>query len=206
MGKLSQRRTQQGKVMRKKVIESAKEYITLLFENNCNGHDVAHTLRVYRNALTIAKSEEFCDMEVVALAALLHDVDDYKMFHTVNNQNAMLFLKKHDISASETEQIIDAINSVSFSKNKGRKPRTIEGKIVQDADRLDAMGAIGIARTFAYGGASNRSLADSIQHFSDKLLLLKDLMNTVKGRKMAEKRHIYMVNFLDEYSVETGEV
>ena len=96
------------------------------------------------------------------------------------------------------------INSVSFSQNKGKAPDTLEGMVVQDADRLDAMGAIGVARTFAYGGEHGRSLGDSIQHFYDKLLRLKALMNTETGRKMAERRHAFLEAFLEEYLEEEG--
>jgi len=98
----------------------------------------------------------------------------------------------------------EIINSVSFSKNRGRKPDTLEGEIVQDADRIDAIGAIGIARTFAYGGKAGRTLEDSIKHFYDKLLLLKDEMNTDVAKRLAQKRHDYMQDFLEEYYLETG--
>ena len=93
---------------------------------------------------------------------------------------------------------------MSFSKNKDTHPESIEGKIVQDADRLDAMGAIGIARTFAYGGKNGRSLDSSLQHFEDKLLLLKDKMNTEQAKQMAEVRHTYLEEFLDEFKSEAG--
>ncbi len=96
------------------------------------------------------------------------------------------------------------INAVSFSKNKGKHPETIEGRIVQDADRLDALGAIGIARTFAYGGKHDRSLDSSIEHFHEKLFLLKDMMNTKEAREMAESRHAFMEQFLNEYEDEKG--
>ena len=94
------------------------------------------------------------------------------------------------------------INSVSFSKNRGKTPESIEGKIVQDADRLDAIGAIGIARTFAYGGRSGRTLEETLEHFDEKLLLLKDEMNTPEAKKMAEDRHVFMESFLKEYNRE----
>ena len=95
-----------------------------------------------------------------------------------------------------------AINSVSFSKNRGKCPELLEGKIVQDADRLDAIGAIGIARTFAYGGKHGRSLDSSIEHFHEKLLLLKDMMHTEKAKKLAESRHAFMEEFLKEWDKE----
>ena len=93
---------------------------------------------------------------------------------------------------------------MSFSQNRGKRPVTPEAKIVQDADRLDAIGAVGIARTFAYGGEHGRSMQDSIQHFYDKLLLLRDEMNTDTARKMAQERHAYMTAFLSEFEKETG--
>ena len=184
-------------------IEAAKEYIRELFSGNAGGHDASHTLRVYQNALLIAENENPCNMEIVSLAALLHDADDHKLFHTENNSNARQFLASQKLDKELIEEIIRAINSVSFSRNRGRKPETIEGIIVQDADRLDAIGAIGIARTFAYGGEHGRSLESSVQHFHDKLLLLKEEMNTEAARKLAEDRHRFMEQFLLEYQKET---
>lgn len=181
-------------------IEAAIAYIEQLFQNNAGGHDAAHTLRVYQNALRIAQSEPDCDLEIVSLAALLHDADDHKLFHTGNNANARSFLEEHKVK--KIEEIITAINSVSFSQNRGKRPGTLEGKIVQDADRLDAIGAVGIARTFAFGGEHGRNLDSSIQHFHDKLLLLKDEMNTAAARRLAEERHTYMIGFLEEYAKE----
>lgn len=185
------------------IIEEAIRYIEDLFRDDAGGHDAAHTMRVYHNALLIARSEPPCDMEVVCLAALLHDADDHKLFHTGNNANARAFLEAHGVK--KTEEIITAINSVSFSRNRGRRPGTPEGGIVQDADRLDAIGAVGIARTFAYGGEHGRSLDASIRHFHEKLLLLKDGMNTQTARKLAEDRHRYMLGFLEEYARETAD-
>ena len=184
-------------------IEAAKEYIRELFSGNAGGHDASHTLRVYQNALLIAENENPCNMEIVSLAALLHDADDHKLFHTENNSNARQFLASQKLDKELIEEIIRAINSVSFSRNRGRKPETIEGIIVQDTDRLDAIGAIGIARTFAYGGEHGRSLESSVQHFHDKLLLLKEEMNTEAARKLAEDRHRFMEQFLLEYQKET---
>ena len=189
--------------MKEQIIEAAIIYITELFQDNSGGHDVSHSMRVYRNALVIASSEMKCDIEVVSLAALLHDADDHKLFHTVNNVNARRFLEEHSVDPEKTERIISAINSVSFSQNRGKHPETPEGKIVQDADRLDAIGAVGIARTFAYGGEHGRSLDSSICHFHEKLLLLKEEMNTDTARKLAEERHAFMLTFLERYQEET---
>ncbi len=186
------------------IIEAARKYVENLFRGNAGGHDAAHTLRVYRNAMMIQEKERNGDPETVALAALLHDADDHKLFHTENNQNARSFLAFHGVDENKAERIIAAVNSVSFSQNRGKRPDTPEGKIVQDADRLDAIGAIGIARTFAYGGEHGRGPDDSIVHFHEKLLLLKDEMNTGTARTMAEERHAFMLAFLEQYARETG--
>ena len=162
-----------------------------------------HTMRVYRLAMRIAGTEDHCDREIVALASLLHDADDHKLFETRNNENARSFLMEAEVPKDRTERIIAVINSVSFSQNRGKTPETIEAMIVQDADRLDAMGAIGIARTFAYGGEHQRPMEESVRHFYDKLLLLKDMMNTEAARTIAGKRHEYLLQFLQELREET---
>ena len=187
-----------------KIIEQAVAYIQKLFRTNAGGHDVDHTMRVYRNALLIAEKEQDCDRLIISLAALLHDVDDHKLFGTKDNANARAFLLENQVPQQMADRICGVINTVSFSQNKGRIPDTPEGKIVQDADRLDAMGAVGIARTFAYGGEHGRPMKESVQHFYDKLLKLKSLMNTETGRMMAEKRHAFLEMFLEEYLEEVG--
>lgn len=185
------------------LIEKAEQYIHELYQHNSDGHDESHSLRVYHNAMQIAEHYPECDKEIVSLGALLHDCDDCKLFHTQNNANARAFLEQNGISQETISRICIVINEVSFSHNRGKKPSTLEGEIVQDADRLDAIGAIGIARVFAFGGKHGRSFDDSIRHFYDKLLLLKDLMNTEEARKIAERRHQYMLEFLREYKEET---
>ena len=190
--------------MNEAVITAAIAYIRELFRGNSGGHDAEHSLRVYRSALRIAEGEPDCDREVVALAALLHDADDHKLFHTENNANARAFLSAQGVAPEKTERICRAVNAVSFSQNRGRRPDTPEGRVVQDADRLDALGAIGIARTFAYGGEHGRPLEDSIAHFHEKLLLLKDELNTETARKLAEPRHAFLERFLAEYEKESG--
>jgi len=186
------------------VIEAAIEYVKELFAGNADGHGADHTMRVYHNALSLLEAYPEADRFVSLLAALLHDADDHKLFNTENNENAWTFLEKEGLEAETIEQICTIINAVSFSKNRGKRPETLEGKIVQDADRLDAIGAIGIARTFAYGGKVGRLLSDSIEHFYDKLLLLKDEMNTDAAKDIAQTRHEYMTKFLEEYYFETG--
>ena len=183
--------------------QEAMDYIRDLFRNNADGHGFDHSVRVWRNAMMIAEHEQ-CDPQIVSLAALLHDADDHKLFRTQNNANARRFLEEHGIPAETEERICAAINSVSFSQNKGKRPETAEGCIVQDADRLDALGAIGIARTFAYGGGHGRPPEDSIAHFHEKLLLLKDMMNTNKAKEIAAERHAFMEDFLREWDRETG--
>ncbi len=187
------------------IIPATIAYIQDLFRGNSGGHDAAHSLRVYRNALLIAEGEPGCDTEIAALAALLHDADDHKLFHTENNANARSFLTAQKVVPEKIERICEAINAVSFSQNRGKRPRTLEGRIVQDADRLDALGAIGVARTFAYGGEHGRSLDESVAHFHEKLLLLKGELNTEAARKLAEPRHAFLERFLEEYEKESGE-
>ena len=187
------------------IIEAAICYIRDLFAENADGHGFDHSMRVYRNALRIMETEPAADRLVVSLGALLHDADDHKLFHTENNGNARRFLREHGIRPDIEERICEAVNAVSFSRNRGRIPETIEGRIIQDADRLDAVGAIGIARTFAYGGKHGRTPEASIAHFHEKLLLLKDLMNTEKAREMAESRHTFMEQFLREWEREQEE-
>lgn len=185
-----------------RIIEAAKEYVYDLFRDNADGHDAEHSIRVYKNACKIVEGYPECNLMVVSLAALLHDVDDHKLFDTENNMNARTFLQNHSVENNTIELICKIINGVSFSKNRDKHPDSIEGKIVQDADRLDAIGAIGIARTFAFGGRKGRSIGSSLEHFTDKLLLLKDEMNTEEAKCLAETRHKYMTGFLSEIQKE----
>ena len=189
------------------MIERAMDYARKLFAGDSSGHDFDHTLRVFHMATTIAKAEN-ADLEIVQLAALLHDVDDRKLSPQTyeNKDNAVSFLRENCAEGEKIKLIVEIISQISFSAGNGA-PRTLEGKCVQDADRLDAMGAIGIARTFAFGGSHGRAMHDpdgsdrssSIAHFYDKLLLLKDRMNTETGRRLAQHRHAYLENFLAEF-------
>ena len=197
--------TGQTDAARARLIAEAEEYIRDLFACNAGGHDVGHTLRVRRAARAIASAEGDCDALVVELAALLHDADDYKLFHTEHNANARAFLEREGVDPARVEAICAAINSVSFSRNRGRRPETAEGRIVQDADRLDAMGAVGVARCFAYGGEHGRPMEESVQHFYDKLLLLADELNTDAARALAAPRRAFLEAFLKAYYDETGE-
>lgn len=189
------------------------------------GHDWFHIERVYKNSIHISEGEKV-DKIVVALGALLHDIADSK-FHngddTVGPKKAREFLKTQNVGEEIIEHVVKIIENVSFSGgNKTQKFTSLELEVVQDADRLDALGAIGIARTFNYGGFKNRKLYDpeitpklnmspseykasnapTINHFYEKLLLLKDRMNTETGRKIAEERHQFMETFLDHFYAE----
>lgn len=192
------------------IIEEAKAFAKEIFAGDASGHDFDHTMRVFRMAAYIAEKEG-ADIVTAQLAALLHDVDDHKLSPETSEGKlrAAEFLHSHNICGEKAAHILRIIATVSFSANKGT-PETIEGKCVQDADRLDALGAIGIARTFAFGGSRGRAIHDpegvdkttSIQHFYDKLLLLKDRMNTATGRRIAEQRHNYLLSFLDQFHAE----
>jgi uncharacterized protein len=189
------------------------------------GHDWFHIERVYKNALLIAATE-VCDIEIVQLGALLHDIADSK-FHngdeTIGPKTARAFLEGQNVSSETIDHVIAIIENISFKGgNVKRKFSSIELDIVQDADRLDAIGAIGIARTFNYGGFKNRALyhpeiapnltmtkeeyknneAPTINHFYEKLLLLKDKMNTETGKQIAQERHRYMEGFLEQFYAE----
>lgn len=189
--------------------EAALERISGLFSEDATGHDVHHTLRVYRMAMRLAEAEG-ADRELVGLAALLHDADDPKLFgNSEGLPNARAFMDEQGIQPAQAETVCTMISEVSFSKNGSKQPSTIEGMVVQDADRLDALGAIGIARTFAYGGSRGRAIHDpdkdtgaSIAHFHEKLLKLKALMNTEEAKRIAEARHRYMEAFLEEFHEE----
>ena len=189
------------------MINRAMEFARTVFAGDASGHDFDHTLRVFHMATRLA-IEEGADVETVQLAALLHDVDDRKLSPETyeGKLRAVAFLKENGVEDGKIESIVDIVSRISFSAQLP-PPESIEGKCVQDADRLDAMGAIGIARTFAYGGSRGRRMHDpegvdknaSIQHFYDKLLRLKDSMNTPTGRRMAEERDRFMRQFLEQF-------
>ena len=187
-----------------KLILDALEYVRHYTENESTGHDYHHAVRVYKMALRLATNKEV-DLKVVALAALLHDLDDYKVIDAPSFK-AKTFLEEH-VSQEVKDQVMVIIDNMSFSSYKeGKVVDTLEGKIVQDADRLDALGAIGIARTFAYSGKKGRllyndSLDDdtAIAHFYQKLFKLAELMNLEEARIIAKNRIEFMKKFLEEF-------
>jgi uncharacterized protein len=189
------------------------------------GHDWFHIERVFKNAVLIAQ-DEVCDITVVKLGALLHDIADSK-FHNgdeeIGPKTARDFLESENVSEEIIEHVIQIINNISFKGGNFEKTfSSKELEIVQDADRLDALGAIGIARTFNYGGFKNRALynpniapklnmtreeyktndSPTLNHFYEKLLLLKDKMNTETGKKLAQERHRFMEAFLSQFYAE----
>lgn len=192
------------------MIREATEFARQVFSTDASGHDFYHTLRVYRLATELAR-EEGADLETVQLAALLHDVDDHKLSAETaeGKERATGFLRERGVPEDRIREICGIISQVSFSRGTGG-PMTPEAMCVQDADRLDAIGALGIGRAFAYGGSRGRAMHDplgqddttTIRHFYDKLLLLKDRMNTAAGRRRAEGRDRFMREFLDEFYAE----
>lgn len=206
-----------------KLIEATIDYVKAELQSAEGGHDWFHTERVYKTALTLAK-EEGADTEIVALAALLHDIADSK-FHdgdeTIGPRKAKHFLEKQEVAREDIAQVVQIIENMSFKNALGKSSDydSLELRVVQDADRLDAIGAIGIARCFNYGGFKNRALYDpsiapnlnmskeeykksaapTINHFYEKLLLLKDKMHTKTGRQMAAGRHEFMESFLSQF-------
>ena len=194
--------------------DNEKRFIKGIFSGDSSGHDYYHTIQVYKLATKIAKQEN-ADVKTVQLAALLHDVDDIKLFHDnyATKKNAVDFMTINKIDGKRIEEVRKIIDEVSFAGTDSVVPDTIEGKCVQD----------GIARTFAYGGSRGRKIYDpeikskmgmnkeeyrnnqdstSINHFYEKLLLLKDMMNTTEGKKLAEHRQVVMQEFLNEFMLE----
>ena len=209
----------------KQLIEATKSFVKNSLIDAEGGHDWFHTLRVYNNALLIARDEPVDEL-IVALGALLHDIADSK-FHdgdeSIGPKVAREFLFSHNVDSKVIEHIVKIIENVSFKGgNMKQECSSPELDVIQDADRLDAIGAIGIARCFNYGGFKNRALYDpdikpnlsmtkeeykrsnapTINHFYEKLLLLKDRMNTKTGKNLAESRHDYMKSFLEEFYAE----
>ena len=207
---------------KEQVIKNTVDFVKKTLADDSSGHDWWHIYRVWMLAKHIGK-EEKADLFVVELGALLHDIADYK-FHDGDDEIGGKVTEEWLLSQEVDKEIVNSVkhivDNVSFKGNRGEtKIKSLEGKVVQDADRLDAIGAMGIARCFAYGGAKGRQIYDpdikpnldmskedykkhkgtQINHFYEKLLLLKDLMNTQTGKKMAQKRHEFMLTYLDEF-------
>lgn len=213
-------------IMNEAILDRALAFARESFKNDFSGHDFAHTYRVFQLACAIGEMEGVIgiDLLVVKLAAILHDVDDFKLFGGTPGQceRAKNFLRESYASEDEISRIGSIISEISFKGTDTTVPQTLEGRIVQDADRLDAIGAVGIGRAFAYGGSRGRAMFDpderprvgmnaeeyarnqgsTINHFYEKLLLLRDMMNTDSAKKIADARHRFMELFLDEFLAE----
>ncbi|MDX1758823.1 uncharacterized protein GQ41_3428 [Arenibacter algicola] len=205
------------------IIEETIAFVKETLKGAEGGHDWFHIQRVFKNTLLIAKDEKV-DVLVVSLGALLHDIADAKFNggdETVGPKMASEFLKSLEVDKKIVDHVVKIIENISYKSSLDSKKlfTSKELQVVQDADRLDAIGAIGIARAFNYGGFKNRELynpeiapnlqmtkeeykkskAPTINHFYEKLLLLKDKMNTESGKKLAEKRHEFMLDYLEQF-------
>ncbi|MGL5752437.1 MAG: HD domain-containing protein [Paraclostridium sp.] len=209
---------------KKQIIENTKDFVKTKLYGEGSGHDWFHIERVYNLSKTIGENEN-ANMFIVELTALLHDIDDWKFNdeNETSTSNIEKWLKMQDVTDEDIEKITNIIQTLSYKGGVVDSTQyTIEGKVVQDADRLDAIGAIGIARAFVYGGSKGNVMYDpsippvdfktlddvknkqnhTVNHFYEKLLKLKDLMNTDSGKLMANKRHVFMESFLKEFYCE----
>jgi uncharacterized protein len=216
-----------GVFMKEEIINQTEEFVKQMMGRDSTGHDWHHVDRVRRNALSISKKEQSGDLFIIEMAALLHDVPDDKLNNNQEEGRHKLtsFLEQLDLPRAVKEHISEIIFSISFKGGNGPKLSSIEAKIVQDADRLDAIGAIGIARAFAYGGKKGQPIFDpslsvrenmtveeyrngessSIHHFYEKLLKIKDSLHTLTAKEMARERHQFMEAFLTQFYNEWNE-
>ncbi|MFT8321030.1 MAG: HD domain-containing protein [Bacillus sp. (in: firmicutes)] len=203
------------------IIAETEQFVKKKLEKDASGHDWYHIDRVRKASLYISKKENAGNLFIIEMAALLHDVADIKLNSSKaeGQKSLMNFLQTISIKEEEKSHILAAIESVSYNGGHSIPPASIEAKIVQDGDRIDAIGAIGIARTFAYGGQKGHLIYDpaisarqemteaeyrdgkstSIHHFYEKLLKLKSLLHTATAKKIAEERHQLMELFLTEF-------
>ncbi|WP_313890831.1 HD domain-containing protein [Psychrobacillus sp.] len=206
-------------------IEQCEQLVKEVYKHFDASHDFQHIERVRKNAFEILETEPNANKEIVELAVLLHDVSDpkYATVQEVSEEDRIIALL--NLPVEKVSHIKEVIHSISFNGGNETEAKTIEAKIVRDADRLDAIGAVGIARTFAYGGAKGRKLYNSeetprenmsveqyrtkdtasVTHFYEKLLLLANGMLTEKGKELAKERHQFMELFLQQLRIETGE-
>lgn len=206
----------------REIIQQIAEKVKRQFEGEGTGHDWWHIYRVWRMSKRIAEHYKEADKFIVELAALVHDMVDHKLMENPSDGEKAIkrLLSEHHLNEEQINQVLQIVRHVSFKGARvEKKMESLEGQIVQDADRLDAIGAIGIARTFAYGGSRHHELynpeipvephedfaayknsrAPSINHFYEKLLLLKDRLNTEVAGKIAEERHLFMEEFLERF-------
>lgn len=210
---------------KKSILNKTELFVKKQLKNDYSGHDIDHIIRVVKNAKDICKEIPKANTFIVEMAALLHDIADHKLLGDKGEKLIKKYLDLLNIPNNEKNEIFNIATQVSFKgANVEDSKLSIEGQIVRDADRLDAIGAIGIARTFAFGGAKKRKMYNekespvfhnsfeeyknnkgtTINHFYEKLLLLKDKMYTLPGKEMAKKRHQFMIAFLNQFYDETG--
>ncbi len=206
------------------MMKNIEKIVMEKLKEDSTGHDWAHIDRVRKLALHIGKIEG-ANLKICEIAALVHDLIDDKLFSDEDAalQEVVQLLEKEEIEKKEMDQIVEIITTMSFSSGPQKGMSTLEGEVVQDADRLDALGAMGIARTFMYSGAKNQAMYDpailartkpmskeeyrqgkstAINHFYEKLFKLKDLMNTDEGLRIAEERHTFMEQFVEQFLAE----
>ncbi|WP_392560547.1 HD domain-containing protein [Orbus mooreae] len=210
--------------LQQETINNTACYVQQKLANDYSGHDMAHIERVVHLAKKIQQSEPQSNEFIIIIAAYLHDVIDDKVIENVQaaRQELIGFIEQQHVDKNDLQEIMTIIDNMSFSKNlTEKKSLSLEGKIVQDADRLDAIGAIGIGRTFLYGGKKKHIMHDPhamprnkmsvedyrqpstvINHFYEKLFLLKDQMNTSMGMQIAQERHRFLVEFVDRFEQE----
>ncbi|RRJ63282.1 HD domain-containing protein [Paenibacillus oralis] len=209
--------------IKEQIISQAETDVKIALEKESTGHDWGHIQRVTRLARTIAL-QEGADLYICQLAALLHDLADAKLnpSEEYGLRKVSAWLEEHDVEPEDAGHVMEIISTMSFKGGNSSPMKTLEGQVVQDADRLDAIGAIGIARVFTYSGAKGRAMHDpevkpretmteseyrngqdtAINHFYEKLLKLKDLMNTSYGKALAEQRHQFMLEYLEQFYAE----
>ena len=192
------------------LLDKAYLFVKELLKNDYTGHDIEHINRVLNISKEITNKVN-CDKFIVELSIILHDIDDYKVVDNNNGElyNCIRFLKSNNIEQSKIDLICNIINNVSYSKNKDKiQNLSVEAMIVQDADRIDALGAIGIARTFQYGGKKNRKMYgdvnSTINHFDDKLLKIYDMLNLKESKEISEYRYKFLVEFYNQFKKEAG--
>ncbi len=205
----------------KDIIEKCRKDVLEIYKQFDASHDMQHIERVGLNAKKIMATEPEVDSLIIELGILLHDIDDPK-YQQIGNPTAKELLERYQLAPAVIDQILTSIDAISFSGGNESKLPSLEAAIMRDADRLDAIGAVGIARAFAFGGARGRKLYDleevprdqmteaayrkkevaTVTHFHEKLLKIKDLMVTKEGRRLAEERHVFMESFLTQLTNE----
>lgn len=182
------------------ILQQTKQFVLSQVSKNDAAHDTDHILRVVALTQTLCRAYPEADPFRTELLAWLHDLNDDKLASNIGQASVSAFLRRMGVSEEDICFVEEGLPYISYRKHPKLSAKIpLEVRIVQDADRIDAMGAVGIARTFAYGGAKGRTLSDSLNHFDEKLLLLYDLLNTEEARRIARPRHEFLQLFYDQY-------